>query len=105
MKQIFFDVLIILAIPLALAASEKSIKLPPDNAYARLKPGTNVEVTQSQCGLCHSTDYIVMQPPRDAKQWQAEVTKMLKVYGAPIKDPEAKKIVEYLVSAYGSSSR
>jgi hypothetical protein len=28
--------------------------------------------------------------------WQAEVTKMIKVYGAPIDDSDASKIVDYL---------
>jgi cytochrome c5 len=31
------------------------------------------DVTQTQCQLCHSTDYIVMQPPGDAKQWEGVV--------------------------------
>ena len=53
--------------------------------------------------MCHSTDYIVMQPRGDAKQWQAIVTKMIKVNGAPISDQDAKTILEYLASAYGPS--
>jgi hypothetical protein len=32
--------------------------------------------------------------------WQAEVTKMIKVYGAPIDDADVPKIVEYLSTAY-----
>ena len=42
-----------------------------------------------------------MQPLGDAKQWQGVVTKMIKVYGAPISDPDAQAIVEYLATAYG----
>jgi hypothetical protein len=45
-------------------------------------------VTQTQCQLCHSTDYIVMQPPGDAKQWEGVVTKMIKVFGAPLSEAD-----------------
>jgi hypothetical protein len=32
--------------------------------------------------------------------WQAEVTKMIKVYGAPIDESDIPKIVEYLAQTY-----
>ena len=51
--------------------------------------------------LCHSTDYIVRQPPGDAKQWDGVVTKMVKVFGAPVSDADAKTIVDYLARQYG----
>ena len=43
------------------------------------------------------------QPRGDAKQWDAVVTKMLKVHGAPISEADAKAIIEYLATAYGPS--
>lgn len=92
-------------IALALAATalgdKKSITLPGENPMAQLKPGAGVEVVRSNCVACHSTDYIVRQPGSDAKQWQAEVKKMIAVFGAPITDADAKVIVDYLASAYG----
>jgi len=101
MKTVVAGALLMLAAGLATAAEEKSITLPPDNPFAQLKPGPGSEVAQRQCQLCHSTDYIVMQPHGDAKQWQGVVTKMMKVFGAPVTDAEAKTIVEYLSTAYG----
>jgi cytochrome c5 len=83
------------------AAEEKRIALPPDNEYARLAPGPGSDLTQTQCQFCHSTDYVVMQPRGDAKQWQAVVTKMITVFGAPLGEADAKAIVEYLAAAYG----
>ena len=83
------------------AAEEKTIALPPDNEYAKLAPGPRSELAQSQCQFCHSTDYIVRQPRGGAKQWDAVVTKMIKVFGAPTNEADAKAIVEYLSSAYG----
>ncbi len=93
---------ILLLIPLAAwAAEQKTITLPPDNTMATLAPGPGMEVARANCGICHSTDYIVRQPRGDTKQWQAEVTKMVKVYGAPVSPENEKVIVEYLATAYG----
>ncbi|MBA7470102.1 hypothetical protein ES707_05379 [subsurface metagenome] len=83
------------------AASPVNYKVPDDTK--QLKPGPNLEVAQNNCTACHSADYIKTQPqgPKFKKDfWQAEVTKMIKVYGAPIDDADVPKIVEYLSSAY-----
>lgn len=101
MKFVTAYILVLLLIPPAAWAAETSITLPPDSAYATLKPGRGVEVTRAQCASCHSADYIVMQPRGDAKQWQGVVTKMIKVFGAPISEQDANAIVEYLASTYG----
>jgi len=86
----------------ALAAADKTIPMPADHAYATLKIGPGVEVTRQQCVSCHSTDYIVMQPRGNARQWDGVVTKMIKVFGAPVSDQDAKTIVEYLATKYGN---
>jgi mono/diheme cytochrome c family protein len=73
----------------------------PEEAAA-FKPGPNLEVVQGNCTACHSADYVATQPPMKNKKdfWQAEVTKMIKVYGAPIDDADVPKIVEYLTATY-----
>ena len=83
------------------AASGEEITLPPDHAFGALKPGPGSEATQRGCALCHSTDYIVLQPPGDHKQWDGVVAKMIKVYGAPLSDADAKAVAEYLARQYG----
>ncbi len=80
--------------------AKKTIELPADNAMATLKPGVGVEVVRKNCMACHSTDYIVRQPGGDAARWQAEVEKMIKVFGAPVSESDAKAIAEYLATAY-----
>jgi hypothetical protein len=76
-------------------------KLPEETAA--FKPGPNLELVKANCTGCHSSDYVNTQP-RGAKFkkdfWQAEVTKMIKVYGAPIEDADIPKIVEYLTATY-----
>jgi mono/diheme cytochrome c family protein len=79
---------------LPVGAKPISYDLPEETAT--LKPGPNVEVAQGNCMGCHSVDYIITQP----RGPQAEVTKMIKVYGAPIDDSDASKIVDYLAATY-----
>jgi sulfite dehydrogenase (cytochrome) subunit B len=101
-RPITLALLVVLLATSTVAAQGKKIPMPPDNAYATLKPGAGVEVAQRQCMACHSTDYVVMQPRGNAKQWDGVVTKMIKVFGAPINDADAKAIVEYLATQYGN---
>jgi mono/diheme cytochrome c family protein len=67
-----------------------------------LKPAPGREAVLDNCGACHSLDYIQMNAPfLDEAGWNAEVTKMIKVFGAPIDDADARKIATYLASNYG----
>jgi sulfite dehydrogenase (cytochrome) subunit B len=80
-------------------AAPVSYTLPDETAAFR--PGPNLEVVQNNCTGCHSADYINTQPrgPKFKRDfWQAEVTKMIKLYGAPIDDADVGKIVDYLAA-------
>ena len=82
-------------------AAPVAYKLPEETAA--YKPGPNLDVVKNNCSACHSADYVNTQPrgPKFNKDfWQAEVTKMIKVYGAPIDDADVSKIVEYLAQTY-----
>ena len=82
-------------------AKPVSYKLP--NQTATFKPGPNMEVVQNNCTSCHSVDYVQTQPrgPKFKEVfWRAEVTKMIKVYGAPIDEAVVDKIVDYLTQTY-----
>lgn len=78
----------------------RSITLP--SVPVDLKPGEGRDKTENYCIICHSLDYITMQPRLTAAQWTATVNKMIKVYGAPIQDDDAKVISRYLTGQYGS---
>jgi mono/diheme cytochrome c family protein len=104
MTHRFVRALLIAVAGLALGsagAAPISYTLPDETAA--FKPGPNLEVAQNNCTACHSADYIQAQPrgPKFKKDfWQAEVTKMIKVYGAPIDEADVGKIVEYLAVTY-----
>lgn len=77
----------------------KSITLPVISV--ELKDGVNKDKVESFCSICHSTDYIVMQPRFPREKWSAIVHKMIVVFGAPVNEERANEIIEYLSRAYG----
>jgi sulfite dehydrogenase (cytochrome) subunit B len=82
------------AVPLVATAEEKPVEL---------KKAPGLDTVEANCSGCHSLDYIVMNSPfPNAALWDAEVTKMIKAFGAPITDADAKIIADYLKQNYGS---
>ena len=82
-------------------ANPVGYNLPPE--AAAFKPGAGLDVVQGNCTACHSADYIKTQPRGEKFKkdfWAAEVTKMIKVYGAPIDDKDIGPIVDYLTANY-----
>lgn len=81
------------AIATVVAAAEMRVEL---------KPGVGRDKVEANCVACHSLDYIVGNSPFMNRQvWDAEVTKMVKAFGAPVSDADAKVIVDYLATNYG----
>ncbi len=90
-----------LALVTMVSAKPVTYALPEETAA--FKPGPDLDVVQANCGACHSSDYIMTQPrgPKFGKDfWQAEVTKMIAVFGAPIEPADVPKIVDYLTATY-----
>ena len=76
-----------------------------DERSVELKKAPGSDVVENSCSVCHSLDYIEMNSPfMSADVWQAEVTKMIKNYGAPIDAANAKVIAQYLVQNYGGAN-
>ena len=76
---------------------------PPRSSQSSSKPGPGLDKVEGNCGVCHSLDYVQMNSPfLNAAGWNAEVTKMIKAFGAPISDADAKTIADYLAKNYGS---
>jgi sulfite dehydrogenase (cytochrome) subunit B len=82
----------VIALPAA-AIAEQVIKL---------KPGLGVDKVEANCQACHSLSYIPMNSPfLNSAGWDATITKMIKAFGAPIDDADAKAIADYLKKNYG----
>jgi hypothetical protein len=85
---------VLAAAGVAVAAGEKPVQL---------KPGPGLDKVEANCSGCHSLDYVIMNSPfLNGPGWDAEVTKMINAYGAPIDAADAKVIAEYLKMLYGT---
>lgn len=81
------------AVAVAAAAGEKPVQLMK-------APGA--DKVEANCAACHSLDYIPMNSTfLNAAGWDAEVTKMISAFGAPISPDDAKIIGDYLKANYG----
>jgi sulfite dehydrogenase (cytochrome) subunit B len=94
--------LTLLVLPLVVGGACVAIA---DEQSVALKNASGHEVVENNCAACHSLDY-----PRtnssflDRKGWQAEVNKMMEVFGADIAPQDAAAIVEYLTTNYGAGT-
>ncbi len=87
------------------AALATTISTPAaaDEKPVELKKAPGLEKVEGNCASCHSLDYVLMNSPfPTATVWDATVTKMIKAFGAPIDEADAKVIAEYLKKNYGS---
>lgn len=89
----------------AAGGATHDIKLPTETAVLTASPLPGYQIATQKCGICHSADYISLQPPQmSLTQWTAEMGKMQRAYGAPIDDAEIKLLGIYLASAYGDAT-
>jgi len=99
MRSAVLFVAALMSIAGSATAKPLTYDLPEETAV--LRPGVGMEAAQSNCVSCHSADYIATQPPKRGKAfWEAEVSKMMKVYGAPIEQADTKAIIDYLAQTY-----
>jgi hypothetical protein len=78
-----------------------TIVLPHDEPV--FPPGPGRDEFVSACVICHSPQYITMQPRFSRATWLSEVKKMKDVYGAHISDDQVSKIAEYLFFVNGEA--
>lgn len=86
--------------------TDAAYKISAFPLYApELVPGDGRQDVESYCNTCHTPGYVTMQPPLPAATWQAEVTKMGKVFGAQIPAESQTSILKYLDSHYTPETR
>ena len=82
-------------------AAPVEIQLPPEvNAF---KQDAGAEIANAQCLICHSVEYVSMQPPFLRSFWKSSVQKMQQKYGATIPDAQVESLVDYLTKNYGAA--
>jgi len=97
-------IVIIAMIPLLVKGEDTetihSIELPA--IQVQLNAGPGLDKVSTLCNICHTLRYITMQPAFPRATWTAEVNKMIIVMGAPINEEDAKTIIDYLSTEYGT---
>ena len=89
----------------AAGGGPRDIRLPQDTAVLKVSAAPGYDIARMKCGICHSADYISLQPPgMSLDQWSAEMVKMRRAYGAPIDDDDIKLLAVYLTTEYGDAS-
>src|SRR5882724_11268927 len=91
--------LVLLACFSAVQAFGLEIKLPPETGAFRQDSGA--EIANAQCLICHSVEYVTMQPPMPRPFWKSSIQKMQQKYGAPIPDVQVEELADYLARNYG----
>jgi mono/diheme cytochrome c family protein len=87
----------------ALLAAAIAAPAVADEKPVQLKKAPGLDKVEGNCASCHSLDYVLMNSPfPNATVWDATVTKMIKAFGAPVDDADAKIIADYLKKNYGS---
>ncbi|MDT3775972.1 c-type cytochrome [Nitrospira sp. MA-1] len=72
------------------------LNLPPDPIS--YQPGSGSELASRYCLMCHSAEYVYMQPPHPHGQWMKIVNKMKESFGCPIPNEDMAQLVDYLVT-------
>ncbi|HNP59684.1 MAG TPA: c-type cytochrome [Nitrospirales bacterium] len=72
------------------------LNLPPDPIS--FQPGSGSELASRYCLMCHSAEYVYMQPPHPHGQWMEIVNKMKESFGCPIPNEDMAQLVDYLVT-------
>jgi hypothetical protein len=87
---------------LGLLATSLTATAGADETQLKLKDAPEAVLVRASCSGCHSLDYIQMNSPfMNRAGWEAEVRKMIKAMGAPVRDEDVGAIVSYLTHNYG----
>jgi sulfite dehydrogenase len=69
-----------------------------------LRAGAHSELVATRCVICHSADYITSNAKVMTRaRWETSIRKMIDKFGAPVSEPEARQIVDYLARNYSDS--
>lgn len=71
-----------------------ALTFPSDPITFQSGPGSQVATTY--CLICHSAEYIYMQPPHSRERWEEIVKKMKHTFGCPIPEADIQILATYL---------
>jgi sulfite dehydrogenase (cytochrome) subunit B len=90
------------SITIAILSAAMTVTATAAEKPVHLKRAPGIDKVEVSCAACHTLDYIPMNSTfLNAAGWDAEVTKMINAFGAPIDQADAKIIGDYLKANYG----
>src|SRR5437899_168739 len=93
---------VVLVFPFFVCAAVLEIQLPPEvNAF---KQDVGAEISNAQCLVCHSVEYVSTQPPMPREFWKSSIQKMQQKYGAAIPEVQVETLADYLTRNYGGKT-
>ena len=96
-------VLPLLALGSIAAEAPKSVQIDLSNPGPYFT-GEGSDPVNANCTACHSAEMVLAQPALSKATWQAEVTKMVKVYKASVDEADIPAILDYLTKLRGPAS-
>ena len=58
--------------------------------------GPQASIANTYCLMCHSGGMVLTQPPLPLPVWQAELNKMIKVYGCPLPENSVDALAGFI---------
>src|SRR6202047_3982350 len=105
----FLPVIILLGVasmPFAARAATpfelKSVKMDLPDSDRMFPDGPGSDAINNNCLACHSAGMVLNQPALSKPAWEAEVSKMINNYKAPVASEDVGAIVEYLANVKGA---
>jgi cytochrome c551/c552 len=84
------------------AAAPLEIRLPSE--VVAFKQDVGAEIANAQCLICHSVEYVTIQPPLPKSFWKGSIQKMQQKYGATIPEEQVEPLADYLTRNYGAAT-
>jgi sulfite dehydrogenase len=83
-------------------AAPVEIRLPIE--VAAFKQDVGAQIANAQCLICHSVEYVTIQPPLPKSFWKGSIQKMQQKYGATIPEEQVEPLADYLTRNYGAAT-
>jgi len=99
-QRLICIIALLVAIPVCAAPVE--IRLPEE--VAAFKQDVGAEIANAQCLVCHSVEYVTIQPPLPRSFWKGSIQKMQQKYGAAIPEQQVEPLADYLTRNYGAAT-
>lgn len=100
-KNLFSLICLVAAAGFAWMATAAPVRFELPKETSAFKPGPGSELAKNHCLICHSADYVIIQPRLPRAFWDANVAKMRDKYGALLPKEQVPALVDYLVQTYG----